>query len=133
MDQTLALKLEEFGNALRTLEEALAQPKNNLARDSAIKRFEYTFELAWKTSKRLLREQFGVDVFASKECFRALRASQMLTDEETELCLAMADDRNEAVLTYSENFANELYEKISNAYVKILRKIYTTVQSRVAF
>ena len=133
MDQTLALKIKEFESALRTLEEALAQPKNNLARDSAIKRFEYTFELAWKTSKRLLAEQFGADVFASKECFRALRANQMLTDEEAELCLVMTDDRNEAVHTYSENFANELYEKISQAYVKILRKIHSAVLSRVVF
>ncbi len=30
MDQTLALKLEEFQSALQTLEEAIAQPKNNL-------------------------------------------------------------------------------------------------------
>jgi len=45
MDKTLELKLEQFKNALNSLEAVLREEKNDLMRDSAIKRFEYSYEL----------------------------------------------------------------------------------------
>ena len=36
-------------NAMQTLKTALAQPKHAFIRDAAIQRFEYVFELSWKT------------------------------------------------------------------------------------
>lgn len=35
--------------AENTLAEALTEPVNPMVRDAAIQRFEYVFELAWKT------------------------------------------------------------------------------------
>ncbi|WP_448568477.1 nucleotidyltransferase substrate binding protein [Thermus sp.] len=39
------------------LASALAQPKDEFVRDSAIQRFEFTFELSWKTLKTYLELQ----------------------------------------------------------------------------
>ncbi|MFM8312950.1 MAG: nucleotidyltransferase substrate binding protein, partial [Deltaproteobacteria bacterium] len=41
-----------FKNAVSKLEQALAQTKNEFIRDSVIQRFEFSVELAWKTSKK---------------------------------------------------------------------------------
>lgn len=47
--------LENFEKALTTLEAALQQGAlSDLERDGAIQRYEYTFELAWKSMRRVL-------------------------------------------------------------------------------
>lgn len=129
MDQTFQLKLEEFKKAIDTLNEAIAVEKSTLVRDSVIKRFEYTFELAWKTAKVLLNDKFGVKVTAPKECFRELRNKVALSDQDVEDLLEMTDDRNEVIHTYKEAFANELYEKIVSQYAPLLQKVYKMIGS----
>ena len=124
MDTTRSLKLAQFKKALISLEEALQQKKTTILRDSVIQRFEYTFELAWKSSKTLLLEQFGVEVFAPKECFRALRTQDIMKDEEAELLLKMTDDRNEVIHTYNEKLAESLYGVIQAHYARILRTLF---------
>ena len=94
--------MKEFQNARATLEEAARMEKDGIVRDSVIKRFEYTYESAWKTAKVFLNERFGKDVFSPKECFREMRRQGLLTDEETELSLTMCDDRNDIIHTYKE-------------------------------
>ncbi|HHD92404.1 MAG TPA: nucleotidyltransferase, partial [Candidatus Portnoybacteria bacterium] len=51
MDQTLKLKIEKFKKAIQTLKDALKQRENEIIKDATIKRFEYCFELGWKTAK----------------------------------------------------------------------------------
>lgn len=48
------LQFEHFQKALARLQEALAEPESSFIRDSIIKRFEVTFEMAWKTMFRYL-------------------------------------------------------------------------------
>ena len=48
------LQFEHFQKALARLQEALAEPESSFLRDSIIKRFEVTFEMAWKTMFRYL-------------------------------------------------------------------------------
>ena len=57
---------------LATLNQVLALEKTDIIRDATIKRFEYCFELGWKSAKILLDKKFGVEVFSPKEVFRAL-------------------------------------------------------------
>lgn len=97
MDKTLSLKLNEFKKSVDSLKEVLGKEKNDIIRDSVIKRFEYCFELCWKTSKVFLSDQFGVSVFSPKECFRELRKNGLVFDEQAELLLKMSNDRNEII------------------------------------
>lgn len=53
------LILTPFANALAVLNTALMQPKDEFTRDATILRFEYTYELAWKSLKRYLAEETG--------------------------------------------------------------------------
>ena len=51
MSEKLRNLLRLLDTALTRLEGALAQPVNEFVRDSAIQRFEFTFELFWKSLK----------------------------------------------------------------------------------
>ena len=50
----LPLQIEQLNQAIKRLEEVLAVPKTTIVRDSAIKRFELTLDLSWKTIKKFL-------------------------------------------------------------------------------
>lgn len=128
MDKTLELKLKELEKSLKTLGEVLTKKKSDIIRDSTIKRFEYAFELCWKVNKLFLREREGLDTFSPKDCFRKLRNVGLISDEETEDILRMSDDRNEIIHTYNEDFADELYHKISHQYYKLMKKIYDRIK-----
>ena len=119
MDKTLELKLQEFQKAIDSLKEALQTQKNDLIRDSSIKRFEYSFELLWKTTKIYLSVVFGVE----------LRRNQKISDSDTEGLLKMADDRNEIIHTYNEKFADELYVKIKKEYYGLMELVLKIIKA----
>ena len=58
-----------MGRAVDRLAEVVAMPKPEVVRDSAIKRFEITFDMSWKTLKAFLQERYGVNVASPKEAF----------------------------------------------------------------
>ena len=60
-----------FTRAIARLEEALALPKDTIVRDSAIQRFEISFELCWKFLKAFLEEQLNAVCTSPRTCFRA--------------------------------------------------------------
>ncbi|MEB3222998.1 MAG: nucleotidyltransferase substrate binding protein [Candidatus Sericytochromatia bacterium] len=52
-------QLSNFENALMRLSEVLARdPADDIVRDAAIQRFEFTFEACWKAIKRQLAAVF---------------------------------------------------------------------------
>jgi len=129
MDQALVLKLEQFNKALTSLKTALDEPENPIIRDSVIKRFEFTYELAWKNAKVYLYQKLGLDVFSPKDVFRELRTNGLISDNEAETLLIMVDERNKIIHTYSENFSNELYQRIKNSYLGLLEKLYQSLSN----
>ena len=50
-----------FKKAVMRLEEILKLPKNDVIRDSAVKRFEFSFDLGWKLMRVYLREEKDID------------------------------------------------------------------------
>ena len=53
------------------LAQALALPKDDIVRDSAIQRFEISFELCWKFLKAYLEEEHNASCTSPRTCFRA--------------------------------------------------------------
>ncbi|MBI4812212.1 nucleotidyltransferase substrate binding protein [Candidatus Falkowbacteria bacterium] len=119
----LSEKLEQLGQAINKWKESLDAEFSELNRDAAIQRFEFTFELFWKTVKIYLKEMEKIECYSPKSCFREARKPFRLEIDEIETCLKMADDRNFSVHTYSEKMANALYRKLKK-YWKITNKIY---------
>jgi nucleotidyltransferase substrate binding protein (TIGR01987 family) len=131
MDKTLKLKIADFNKALLTLEEALKARKNKFVRDAAIKRFEYCFELGWKTAKLFLLDSFGIDTSSPKSVWRELGVGSNFSVKDVEKALAMTNDRNEIIHTYNDKFAEELYRRIATKHFELLRKIYYLVKGGI--
>ena len=131
MDQALNWKIKEFKAALDRLKESLSQEKNDFIRDSIIKRFEFAFELGWKSAKIYLRDKQGVDVFSPKECFRESRKNSLLSAEETEIFLIMTDERNSIVHDYDQKLSQILSEKIRADYYSRLNNLLQVLEKNV--
>lgn len=111
-----------FKEALKEFEEVLGMKKTKVVRDSAIKRFELTFELAWKTAKAFLEDYRNVRCASPQTCFRELFNQGIIDYNET--WIEMAKWRNAAVHTYKEELAETLYKKLPTAfkYFKLLEE-----------
>jgi nucleotidyltransferase substrate binding protein (TIGR01987 family) len=129
MAKTFELKLKDFGDALERLKEACAQEKNEFVRDSIIKRFEFAYELAWRTAKIFLSQTQGVESFSPKEVFRELKRNDFIFDDKVERLLAMTDDRNAIVHTYDLNFSEKLADKIITEYFDLLAEVCNIIKN----
>ena len=102
-------RLAEARAALATLQDLVEkQRRSAVERDAAIMRFAYTFEAVWKAAQRYLIDREGLDVGSPKQCVRACRQVGLLTDDQAQAALRMADDRNLVVHLYRESVAQEL-------------------------
>ena len=99
-----------FRKALATLEVAFAKPPaNDLERDCAIQRFEYTFELAWKSARKQLIWFGRADVSGSpKPILRAAHEEGLL--EDIEAWLGFVEARTVTSHAYDQGLAQEVYD-----------------------
>jgi nucleotidyltransferase substrate binding protein (TIGR01987 family) len=95
--------------AKASLELALDAPKSDLTRDACIQRFEYTFELAWKALKRILKHK-GMLANNPRDVIRE-SAKQGLIDDPN-LWFGFLDDRNQTTHAYNESVANAIYNDL---------------------
>lgn len=119
VDDLRVVRLASFGDVMVRLEAALAQPRTEWTRDAAIQRFEFTFELAWKSASACVRAE-GLDALSPRE---ALRASYRLgwVDDDA-LWLRMLDDRNRTSHSYNEAVADEIFRRLPE-YAAALRAL----------
>lgn len=61
--------IKDLKKANKSLEEAVSLKPTRIHKDATIQRFEFTFELAWKTLKEYIKDQ-GFDCKSPKNCFR---------------------------------------------------------------
>jgi len=101
--------LASLDAGLARLEAALAQEKTEWTRDSAIQRFEFTFELAWKAVARCAREE-GLEALSPREALRTALRLGWIGDDDA--WLRMLDDRNRTAHTYNEATAEEIYGRL---------------------
>lgn len=94
-----------FTNALDRFNELL-HPTNMVERDALIQRFEFTFDLGWKTLKSLLLEKYSVDAPTPLQAFQEAVRLELIS--ENEIWLKMRDMRNLTSHSYSELTAAEL-------------------------
>lgn len=104
---------EDFAAAIARLEQALALPKDDIVRDSAIQRFEISFELCWKHLKAFLEEEHNTTCTSPRTCFRAAFKNGVLDNDPFWIDLTAL--RNYTVHTYSENLADYVYARLPEA------------------
>ena len=106
--------------ARATLEEALSQVQSTLERDGAIQRFEYCFELAWKTLKRVLHHQGLTTANSPREVFRLSAQAGLIDDVEQ--WFVFLNHRNNTVHTYNARLANDIFAAVP-AFDAALKKL----------
>ena len=118
----------DLNNALKRLEEALQVESNDIIIDGVLHRFEFTFELAWKTIKDYL-EYMGITegTGSPRENIKLAFNKQIIDDGELWIEIMLA--RNSLTHLYDEEKSREIYENIKDKYIFAFRKLNEKFQS----
>ncbi|TCP24935.1 nucleotidyltransferase substrate binding protein (TIGR01987 family) [Scopulibacillus darangshiensis] len=115
--ERLRERLKSALRALKSFEQLVAiEEPNDIERDAAIQRFEFTFEACWKAAKQYLYDVEGVDVGSPKGVIRRCRDVGLLDSGETTLALKMVNDRNLTVHTYNEEVARKIHTNLKDYF-----------------
>ena len=119
------ISLVSLQKALDTLKKGYKDQPTELERDGLIQRFEYTLELCWKTSKKVLLSN-GIEVDTPKNVVRELGSLNWISNPES--WIDYIDKKNETSHMYNEDVAIRIFGVIkkfiddAEALVKILDK-----------
>lgn len=115
-------------NATGRLIEAVQQPESDILRDAVIQRFEFSFELVWKTLKLYLERQ-GHECGGPRPTLKkAFTEGLIITPEEGDVWLQMLEDRNLTTHAYDEELAIRIYRHIVGSYAELLGKMADKIQ-----
>lgn len=100
-------RAQSFATALAQLKKATLEPETEFLRDAVIQRFEFTYELAWKTLKLALEDK-DIDVRNAKDTIAAAIEQGMVDDGN--LWTEMHRMRNLTSHTYDPELAQSVYK-----------------------
>ena len=126
-------RFENFEKALMLLREALADvlSLSELEKEGTIQRFEFTFELAWKTLKDYLVEQGVVlDEVTPISVIKQAFAANIIRDGQ--LWIDMLRCRNLMSHTYDEAVFEQAIREMSARYLQGLNDLYDFFKKRSA-
>jgi nucleotidyltransferase substrate binding protein (TIGR01987 family) len=103
----------------------LKAPESDVTRDAAIQRFEFCFELAWKSVQERARDD-GLDCQSPRDCLRIAFKTSWIENEQG--WLAMLDDRNRTSDTYDEDMAKAVFRRLPN-YLPLLDSLLNKLNS----
>jgi nucleotidyltransferase substrate binding protein (TIGR01987 family) len=122
-------RFHNFQRAFLLLREAMEidpQELSQLEKEGIIQRFEYTFELAWKTLKeRMEFDGIVLDKISPKAVVREAYAAKYIDDAET--WLKMIGDRNLMSHTYDFAKFEAVTETIRESYLPMLDEWYASL------
>ena len=119
-------RFRNFSRAYSLLREALEEGYenlNDLEKEGAIQRFEYTYELSWNTLKDRL-EQDGVimNSVTPRNVIRTAAATGLIADGQT--WIEMLEDRISTSHRYDIELLESVLSNILNNYLPILEALY---------
>ena len=117
-------RANDLRRAVARLVEACEQPFNTFVRDSAIQRFEFCWELAWKTLKLRL-EVVGIDALTPRDVFQAALQNGLIHDGN--LWSDAQKMRNLTSHTYDELLAQKVYEFLLESGQGIFKQLAVDV------
>lgn len=108
--------------ATARLEEALNERISDLAIDGVLHRFEFTFELAWKTMKDYLEYQgISEKIGSPREIIKQSFSIGLIDNGEIWLKMMLA--RNTLSHLYDEETSREIYDDIKEIYISEIEKL----------
>ena len=128
----LTLALEYFQRAHTRFKEVLEtkDPINaDVLRDATVQRFEFTFEMCWKTLKRFLYAD-GIRVKTPRDVFKEAFRLGWLEEGDT-FWSKMLEDRNLTSHTYDQEIALDLRSRLPS-YEKAFARLVGLLAGKVA-
>lgn len=113
--------LSDFGQALNRLKESVALAKSDLEIDGVIQRFEFTFELSWKTMKKFLEMQ-GLICNSPRGCLKEAFQAELIQNEA--VWLQMLADRNASTHLYDQTVSRDIFSRIVKQFVPELLEVF---------
>jgi len=133
MDQAKDLRwrqrFQNFERAFRQLSLAVVRVAelSDLEKEGLIQRFEYTFELAWKTLKDYLESQ-QVSAKFPREVVRQAFHYELIADGD--IWMEMLEKRNLIAHAYNEENFRQAIEAISHDFFPAIAQVFAELQSR---
>ena len=124
-------KLTNFALALTRLQEGVLQLEHSgdLGRDGLIQRFEFTFELSWKTLKACFEQEGLSGLISPKPILKEAYAAGLLQTEE--VWLEMLADRNSTAHIYNEQLAAQICQRIQARYIGEFNELAARLRVRI--
>ena len=115
-------RLDDLEKAIQRLQEALQEDSTDLVIDGVLHRFEFTFELAWKTMKDYLEYQGISDKIGSpREVIKEAFSAGII--ENGDIWIEMMLSRNSLSHLYDEDASRDIYEQIKKLYFNEIKKL----------
>lgn len=126
-------RMDHFKSALSLLRTALEDRPldeySDLEQEGIIQRFEYTFELAWKTMRDLLFYE-GYDEPSPRSVIRRAFEMGYVSEDDVECWFDALEKRNLLSHTYRRELAVEALDLISNRYATILYRLHALLERK---
>lgn len=119
--------LERFRIVVAERQRWIEQGNGDIVLDVAAKRFEFTYEMAWKALKRVL-DFLGIDATSPRMVFKEAYAAGLLVDER--VWLDMIEMRNLSSHVYDENEMSRILLQLDSyleAFEALLIRLKTAV------
>lgn len=116
--------------AIQTLEEALLRTqdqKDDLLRDGAIQRFEYCFELAWKTLQ-VAGRFMGIEINSPCEAIKS--GFKLGWIKHPDRWFEVLEARNQTSHIYNDKVAREVYA-VARKFPSLIHEIIAAVEKNV--
>lgn len=120
--QRFIQRKEEYNNAYERLKEALREKESEIVIDGALHRFEFTFELAWKSLKDYL-EYMGLTEKTGSPREIIQQAFKQGIIEDGEAWINMMLSRNTLSHMYEEKTSRDIFYRIKNEYIKLFEDL----------
>lgn len=127
-------RFQNFSRAYNLLNSVLEENDiddlSNLEQEGVVQRFEYTYELAWKTLKDYL-EYNGANIteITPRNVFKEAYSSKII--KNSEIFIDMMISRNLLSHTYDFNKFRDILIKVKKDYLPVLSDLYFFFMDRI--
>lgn len=118
----------DYHKAVIKLQEALNEQETEIIIDGVLHRFEFTFELAWKTMKDYMEYNGIIENTGSpREVLKTAFSNGLI--EDGEIWINMMLDRNSLSHLYDEETSRKIYKNIKEKYIILIEKLNKKLQN----
>lgn len=123
--EKLKISFKNLKKAVERFDEILKEPVTQIVKDAALQRFEFTYELMWKTLKIYLEDIHGLRAVSPRQVFKEAYSLSIIENED--IFLEMIQSRNLLAHTYNEDQADNIFAKLSK-YLPVIQNVLNNLK-----